>query len=151
MLERRTVITLTSDFGTKDPFVGQMKGVIININPLVELVDITHEITPHNIKEAALSTGFSYRYFPPRTVHLVVVDPGVGSSRRPILVVTEDHYFVGPDNGVFSFIYQKEKRYLKVFHITLLPQERLTYFSGQGPLCTSGSMACQRHSSSQFR
>jgi hypothetical protein len=118
MLERRTVITLTSDFGTKDPFVGQMKGVIININPNVELVDITHEITPHNIKEAALSTGFSYKYFPPRTIHLVVVDPGVGSSRRPILVVTEDHYFIGPDNGVFSLIYQKEKRYLKVFHIT---------------------------------
>ncbi len=118
MLERKSIITLTSDFGIKDPFVGQMKGVILNINPNVEFVDITHEITPHNIKEASIACAFSYRYFPPRTVHLVVVDPGVGSARRPILVVTEDHYFIGPDNGVFSFIYQREKRYLKVFHIT---------------------------------
>ncbi len=112
------IITLTTDFGTKDPFVGQMKGVIKSINPNVDVVDITHEITPHSIKEAAIVIGLSYSYFPPRSIHVVVVDPGVGSERKPILVVTENHYFIGPDNGVFSLIYQKEGAFLQVIHIT---------------------------------
>ncbi|NOZ25277.1 MAG: SAM-dependent chlorinase/fluorinase [Nitrospirae bacterium] len=115
---RRPLITLTSDFGTRDPFVGQMKGVILNTNPDVELVDISHEISPHNIREGAVLTGMSYEYFPVRTIHLVVVDPGVGSSRRPIIVATQNHYFVGPDNGVFSMVYRKEKDSLRVIHIT---------------------------------
>ena len=118
MGDKRPLITLTTDFGHKDPFVGQMKGVIKGINPEADIVDITHSITPYNIREAAVTLGLSYRYFPSRTIHIVVVDPGVGSRRRPILVVGENHYFVGPDNGVFTMVYQKEKEYLKVYEIT---------------------------------
>jgi len=116
-MEKR-IITFTTDFGTKDPFIGQMKGIIKRINPETEITDITHEITPHNIKEAAVVTALSYKYFPSRTIHLVVVDPTVGSTRRPLLVVTENYYFIGPDNGIFSLVYKKEKMLLRVIHIT---------------------------------
>lgn len=112
------IITLITDFGTKDPFVGQMKGVILSINPDALIVDITHEVAPHNIREGAIVTGLSYHYFPHGAIHVVVVDPGVGSGRRPILVATENHFFVGPDNDIFSMVYNKEKRFLRVFHLT---------------------------------
>ncbi|VAX28940.1 hypothetical protein MNBD_NITROSPIRAE02-501 [hydrothermal vent metagenome] len=75
-------------------------------------------MSPHNIREGAVLTGLSYQYFPVRTIHLVVVDPGVGSSRRPVIVTTQNHYFVGPDNGLFSMIYRKEKDSFCVTHIT---------------------------------
>lgn len=117
-MQNNPIITLTSDFGYKDPFVGMMKGVILSINPLAKVVDITHGISPHNIKEAALTIGMSHSFFPPKTVHVVVVDPGVGSSRRPILVITDHAYFIGPDNGVFSLIYNSKNETLKVIHMT---------------------------------
>ncbi len=100
------VITLTTDFGNKDPFAGTMKGVILNINPSVNVVDITHGITPHNIIEAAFVIENCFSFFPRKTIHVVVVDPGVGSSRRALIVASENYYFVGPDNGVFSRIYK---------------------------------------------
>ena len=115
---RRPVITLTTDFGTRDPFIGQMKGVILNINPDAEIVDISNEISPHNIREGAVVAGLSYRYFPNRTIHIVVVDPGVGSCRKPLIVTTENHYFVGPDNGVLSMVYSLEREHIQVTHIT---------------------------------
>ena len=97
---KRPIITLTTDFGLKDPFVGVMKGVICRINPRARIIDITHTITPHNIYEAAQVLTMAYKYFPKATTHVAVVDPQVGASRRPILVVTEDFHFVGPDNGL---------------------------------------------------
>lgn len=118
MLEK-PVITLTTDFGLKDPFVGLMKGVILGINPNAIIIDITHEISRHNVFEAAQVISMSYKYFPPTSIHIVVVDPGVGSTRKPIIVVTEDHYFIGPDNGVFTAIYEKsQNHFLKVREIT---------------------------------
>jgi len=117
-VQNNPIITLTSDFGYKDPFVGMMKGVILSINPLAKVIDITHGISPHNIKEAALTIGMSHSFFPPKTVHVVVVDPGVGSSRRPILVITDHSYFIGPDNGIFSLIYNSKNETLKVIHLT---------------------------------
>jgi S-adenosylmethionine hydrolase len=102
-----TIITLTTDFGYKDPFIAEMKGVILSINPYASIVDITHDIEPFNIAEAAFVIGSSYRYFPSRTIHAVVVDPGVGSERRPLIIETRGHMFVGPDNGVFSSILQE--------------------------------------------
>ncbi len=117
-MQNNPIITLTSDFGYKDPFVGMMKGVILSINPLAKIIDITHGISPHNIKEAALTIGTSHSFFPPKTVHVVVVDPGVGSNRRPILVMTDTYYFIGPDNGVFSLIYNSKNETLKVIHMT---------------------------------
>src|SRR4030042_3008441 len=130
-MEHGTIITLTTDFGYKDPFIGIMKGVILNINPVVQIVDITHGISPQNVIEAALSIEMSFAAFPHKTIHVIVVDPGVGSSRRPILVVTDYHYLVGPDNGVFSRIYSLKHESLTVIHITaehyFLPNRSTTF------------------------
>lgn len=96
------IITLTTDFGLADPFVGIVKGVILNLAPSVQIIDITHEIEPQNIQQAALTLESAHNYFPKNTVHLVVVDPGVGSERRSIAVKTKSAIFVGPDNGVLT-------------------------------------------------
>lgn len=93
---------MITDFGLAGPYVGTMKGVMISINPLIRFVDITHEIESHDVLEAALILQASYHYFPSGTVHMVVVDPTVGSERRPILVETDRYNFIGPDNGVLS-------------------------------------------------
>ncbi len=98
------VITLMTDFGTSDHFVGVMKGVILNINPKVRIVDITHAIPPQDVHGAAFIVNSTYRYFPDGTIHVVVVDPGVGSRRRAIICQTDTAYFVCPDNGVLSYI-----------------------------------------------
>jgi S-adenosylmethionine hydrolase len=113
----RALITLTTDFGLRDPFAGIMKGVILSINADVQLVDLTHQVESFDVLEGALTLAESYRYFPPGTIHMVVVDPGVGSERRPILVSTPDAAFVGPDNGIFSVVYERERGF-EVRHIT---------------------------------
>ncbi|MCL4536545.1 MAG: SAM-dependent chlorinase/fluorinase [Nitrospirae bacterium] len=115
-MSHERIITLTTDFGYKDPFVGEMKGVILSINPSVTLVDITHGIEPHNIEEGAFVIGSSCKYFPPGTIHIAVVDPGVGSERRAIILEADGHYFVGPDNGIFSYVMSFSQE-LKVIHI----------------------------------
>ncbi len=112
-----SIITLTSDFGNKDSFAASVKGVILKVNQQAQIVDITHEIGPQDVWEAAFTLKTAYSHFPKGTVHLAVVDPGVGSGRRPIIVVTESYYFVGPDNGIFSLIFQEAER-LRVHHIT---------------------------------
>lgn len=98
------VITLTTDFGKSDPYVGVMKGVILNINPQIQIVDITHAIPPQDIHGAAFIIDSAYRYFPTGSIHVVVVDPGVGSMRRAIICQTETAYFICPDNGVLSHV-----------------------------------------------
>lgn len=113
----RSFITFITDFGYTDHFVGVMKGVILGINPAVRIIDISHQIDSQDIREAAFVLKLAYRYFPKNTIHVVVVDPGVGSGRRPIVVVTPDYYFIGPDNGVFSYIY-KEEGSIKVVEIS---------------------------------
>jgi S-adenosylmethionine hydrolase len=102
------VITLTTDFGTQDHFVGTMKGVILEIAPTAAIVDITHEVELYAILDGAFTIAQAYPYFPPGSVHVVVVDPGVGTARRAILVEAANQYFIGPDNGVFSMIYDLE-------------------------------------------
>lgn len=99
---RTNVISFLTDFGTRDNYAGVMKGVILTINPDVTLVDITHGITPQCVLEASFLLERSYRFFPPGTVHVAVVDPGVGSSRRPIAVKADKHIFVCPDNGLLT-------------------------------------------------
>ena len=94
------MITLTSDFGLKDPYVAEMKGVILSINPKAILIDITHDIEKFNIRMAAFTLASAAPYFPKGTVHLAVVDPGVGTERRAILIQTKQGFFVGPDNGI---------------------------------------------------
>ncbi len=98
----RTIALLT-DFGNKDMYVGVMKAVMRQLNPDADFIDLTHAIAPQNVRQAALALLGAYRYFPPNTVFLVVVDPGVGSARRPIAVQTTDYVFVAPDNGVLSY------------------------------------------------
>jgi S-adenosylmethionine hydrolase len=97
------IITLTTDFGLRDPFAGIMKGVILGICPEARLVDLTHDIPAHDVLAGALALESAVSYFPVGTVHLAVVDPGVGSARRALAVASLGHLFVGPDNGLLTF------------------------------------------------
>ena len=112
------IITLTTDFGLTDPFVGIVKGVILRIAPDVQVVDITHDIRSYDINEGIFVLNSAYRYFPAGTIHVVIVDPGVGSSRRAIAASVRDHYFVGPDNGVLSGIFEGDTSIASVYEIT---------------------------------
>jgi len=114
---RKPIITLTTDFGLNDHFVGTMKGVILAIEPEADIIDICHSVQAFDVLDGALTISQSYSYFPSGTVHMVIVDPGVGTARRPIIVTSERHHFVAPDNGVLSLIYQREER-LSVRHVT---------------------------------
>lgn len=111
-----TIITLTTDFGLTDEYVGVMKGVILAHNPAVHIVDLTHYIRPQNISQAAFAIGASYRYFPKGSIHVVVVDPGVGSKRRIILLRADGHLFIAPDNGVLSLVHSAKTE--DIFEIT---------------------------------
>jgi S-adenosylmethionine hydrolase len=112
-----TLITLTTDFGERDPFVGMMKGAIFGIHPDARVVDLTHGIPSQDIMAAALVLQHSAPYFPRGTIHVVVVDPGVGSARRAILIEREGDYLVGPDNGVLSLALE-EKKPRRVVHLS---------------------------------
>ena len=103
-----SIITLLTDFGTRDYFVASMKGVILNINSQARIVDLSHDVGPQQIEEAAYLLKSSYRYFPDGTVHVAVVDPGVGSARRPLLVTTSRYHFIAPDNGLLTYIFEEE-------------------------------------------
>jgi len=116
-LAHRPIVTLTTDFGISDHFVGTMKGVILDIAPDAEIVDISHAVQAFDVLDGALTISQAYSYFPTRTVHLVVVDPGVGTARRPIIASTDLYHFVAPDNGVLSLIYGREDR-LRVRHVS---------------------------------
>lgn len=112
----RPIVTLTTDFGLNDHFVGTVKGVILSIAPETEIVDICHSVQAYDILDGALALAQSYSYFPTHTVHVVVVDPGVGSARRPIIASSDKYNFIAPDNGVLSLMYAREER-LSVRHI----------------------------------
>lgn len=159
MRKRRSFITLLTDFGVKDVYVASMKGVIYSFNPNVNIIDITHEISPQDIEQAAFQILISYDYFPKGTIHMIVVDPGVGSHRKIIAVKTKKYIFIAPDNGVLSYVLMKEKKtvvrqvwnkkyYLKeishTFHgrdifapIVAHISKRRKVFSKLGPICKS--------------
>jgi S-adenosylmethionine hydrolase len=103
-----SVVTLLTDFGSRDYFVASMKGVILGINPQARIIDLTHHIEPQQVEDAAYVLKSAYRYFPDGTIHVAVVDPGVGSARRPLLVTTSRYLFLAPDNGLLTDIYQDE-------------------------------------------
>ena len=111
------MITLLTDFGTADYFVGAVKGAILSVNPKAVIADITHEIPPQDIEAGAFTLLATYQTFPAETIHMAVVDPGVGSERRPIVVSANEQFFVGPDNGIFSYICDRESSH-RTFHIT---------------------------------
>src|ERR1043166_3125759 len=117
-----SLITLLTDFGTRDWFAGTMKGVILGINSRAAIVDVTHQIAPGDIRSAAFALRASYKFFPKGTIHVVVVDPGVGRARKGMVVRTRDYFFVGPDNGVLSWALGGQK----ILHIGAL--ENHDYF-----------------------
>ncbi|MEW6128121.1 MAG: SAM-dependent chlorinase/fluorinase [Acidobacteriota bacterium] len=117
MADKRPMITLLTDFGEADYFVPAMKGAIYAVNREVDIIDLTHQIAPHDIYSGAFTLMCCYQEFPKWTIHVAVVDPGVGSQRRPLLVMTDEYYFIGPDNGIFSYIYQREN-VNRVVHLT---------------------------------
>jgi S-adenosyl-L-methionine hydrolase (adenosine-forming) len=114
---KRPTITLLTDFGTTDYFVGAIKGVVLSANPEARVVDITHEIPSCDVETAAFTLLASYQSFPEGTFHVAIVDPGVGSDRRALLVEAAGQSFIGPDNGIFSYVYEREPDH-KVFEIT---------------------------------
>lgn len=120
------IVALTTDFGEFDHFVGVMKGVILGIAPRATVVDITHQITPFDITEGAFVVAETYRHFPKGTIHVVVVDPGVGTARRPLLVQAAGQYFIGPDNGVLAMVYQQEEAKVRVLSNTKYYQKDIS-------------------------
>ncbi len=129
----KRIITLTTDFGLNDYYVGAMKGVILSINPDAKIIDITHAIPKYDVIKAAFTAQNICPYFPKETIHIVVVDPGVGSERKPIVVHSEQGIFIGPDNGVFSFIYKssKEVSIREIANVEYLLEERSNTFHGR--------------------
>jgi S-adenosyl-L-methionine hydrolase (adenosine-forming) len=120
------IITLLTDFGLKDAYAGIMKGVILSINPDAGIVDITHEVEAQDVREAAFLVKESCPWFPAGTTHVAVVDPTVGSARRPVIVTTRDHVFVGPDNGIFTLVMDEDSS----VHIIENPEFMLPVISG---------------------
>lgn len=110
------IISFLSDFGTADYFAGAMKGAALSVAPSATIVDLTHDIPPHDIAGGAFTLASAYPVFPAGSVHVCVVDPGVGSDRRPIAVVADGHFFVGPDNGLFSLVFDRDPA-ARVFHL----------------------------------
>ena len=110
------MIVLLTDFGINDYFVGAMKGAILSINKRANIIDITHQIPPQDIRSASFTLRACYQDFPKKTIFVAVVDPGVGSHRKAILCETEDYYFIAPDNGLLSFIFDKTTD-LRVYEI----------------------------------
>jgi S-adenosylmethionine hydrolase len=110
-------VTLLTDFGTADYFVGAMKGAVLASNPLARVVDITHEVPPYDVEAGAFTLRAAFETFPAGTVHVAVVDPGVGSARRAVAVEGREHTFVGPDNGIFGHVYERVRAF-RVFQLT---------------------------------
>ena len=114
---RAMLITLTTDFGLKDPFIGVMKGVIAKINPQATIVDLTHGVPAQDVLAAAMVLRHAAGYFPRGTIHVAVVDPGEGSARRPLLFEGNEGYFIGPDNGIFSLLWE-DRQPKRVIHLS---------------------------------
>ncbi|MFZ5447441.1 MAG: SAM hydrolase/SAM-dependent halogenase family protein [Thermodesulfobacteriota bacterium] len=120
-----TLITLLTDFGTRDFYVAAMKGVILGLNPEAKLVDLSHEVAPQDVRAGALLLAAAAPYFPPGAIHLAVVDPGVGSSRRALAAQCLGHFWVGPDNGLFHLVFRQ------TFPSTIVSLENPDYFREQ--------------------
>lgn len=116
-MSHRPIITLTTDFGTNDHFVGAVKGVILEIVPEAAIVDISHAVQAFDVLDGAIAISQTYSLFATGTIHMVVVDPGVGTTRRPIIASSDGYHFVAPDNGVLSMVYAREER-IHVRHVT---------------------------------
>ncbi|MDW7773054.1 MAG: SAM-dependent chlorinase/fluorinase [Desulfobulbaceae bacterium] len=132
-MARPNLITLTTDFGLQDAYVGEIKGAILRRNLNVTIIDLTHAIDVHDIRTAAMTIRSSYHYFPTGTVHMIVVDPGVGSQRNILAMLADDHIFIAPDNGTLTFLIRDRKiRSLhRVANSSLFPDEISATFHGR--------------------
>ena len=130
-IAKQATIALLTDFGSEDGYVGAMKGRILTEFPGTTLVDISHAIRPYDIRQAAFCLNNSYPYFPEKTVFVVVVDPGVGTSRQGIVIKTSQYYFVGPDNGVFSYVFHREGYQAFRIDLNALPDDIANTFHGR--------------------
>jgi S-adenosyl-L-methionine hydrolase (adenosine-forming) len=117
MSSRTRIVTLLTDFGLRDHFVAAMKGVMLGINPQLRFVDISHLVPPQDVRSGAFTLSQAYPYFPPRTIHVAVVDPEVGTARKAIIVTAGDQFFVAPDNGLLTYVLEREAGAV-VFEIT---------------------------------
>jgi len=127
----KKTIALLTDFGTEDGYVGAMKGKILSMAPNTDIIDISHDITPFDTRQAAYCLMNCYSYFPEDTIFVIVIDPGVGSSRKGLVLQTANHYFIGPDNGVFSFIYGKEAVNAFEIDLSAIPWKVSSTFHGR--------------------
>ncbi len=145
------LITLLTDFGLKDHFVGVMKGVIASIAPAARIFDITHEVEPYAIAQARFLLAQSWPYFPKGTIHVAIVDPGVGSARRPILVQAHGQLFVGPDNGLFGDLLEVPRTKTRVIsnRKLMLPSISTTFHGRDvfAPVCGVPRAGCDRRTS----
>ena len=147
----RGLITLTTDFGLSDHYVGVMKGVILRHNPAARIVDLCHQIEPYDLVGAALTLAASYPYFPEGTVHLVVVDPGVGAARRVIAAEAAGSLFLAPDNGVLEVVYQRHRHVvwaLRTEEFALQPTSNT--FHGRDVFAPAAALLSQGTSSAQL-
>jgi S-adenosyl-L-methionine hydrolase (adenosine-forming) len=124
-------ITLLTDFGTKDPYAGIMKGVILSLNPDVRIVDITHGVDPQDVREGAFIIEESCRYFEKDAIHVAVIDPTVGSDRKPIVFGKDGQFFVGPDNGLFTLLYDDATRIFAIENKRYMRKEISPTFHGR--------------------
>ncbi len=130
------IITLLTDFGTQDTYVGAMKGAILREYPRAVIVDLSHEVRPFTILQAAFLLDSAWQAFPTETVHLVVVDPGVGGARQGLAFVGSDHFFVGPDNGVFTYVLER----MRVEAVALpVPPDASSTFHGRDVFALAGA------------
>ncbi|HIE65156.1 MAG: SAM-dependent chlorinase/fluorinase [Nitrospira sp.] len=130
--DKRPAITLTTDFGTQDYFVGSLKGVLLSQVPEARIIDITHDIPRHDIVSGAYIVKETYRNFPRNTIHLIVVDPGVGTRRRKLIVVKEGQFFIAPDNGVLTYLYQGEgSRVFEILDTAVFQFKKSPTFAGR--------------------
>jgi len=125
------LVTLTTDFGLSDPWVGVMKGVMLSIDPEITFVDISHTIPPQNVLKGALCLGGIKNFFPEGAVHLAVVDPGVGTTREPVIIKTQRYFYVGPNNGLFSFLDSPVEKAVKIANMGLLHPQISATFHGR--------------------
>ena len=139
------IVTLTTDFGLQDAYVGAMKGVILGIAPDVRLVDLSHQVPPQDIAAGAFVLFSAYRAFPAGTVHVAVVDPGVGSARRGVVIETPTYRFVGPDNGLFGPIYASEpiERVVEIQNRDLMRPEVSATFHGRDVFAPAAAHLCR--------
>lgn len=117
MAPLQRIVTLTTDFGISEHYVGAIKGVVYSVNPTALIVDICNSVNSYDLLDGALTVAQAYSYYPPNTLHVVIVDPGVGTARRPILANTGKHLFLAPDNGILSLVYEREES-VSVRHVT---------------------------------